>query len=266
MDSSSSAPTELPPSYDITLSQSESQQQDQLQATEDFPTLVLDGIKIYSLYAPNRILYQLSNAPYDATRKIYAIEKLRYRMTNGGSEQKLKHTVDHIYDFRHGISIESYKQITILGQTSRKRTYPNMIMHRCLNGCHTICEGGQMKLTPDYVLKAESPLKDRLNQGKNNTTIWKDEKGEVVAIETKLQRDENGSIQELPRLAIKARIEEKLYDLLVTSWCAHVWKDAQKDLKEPMSWDKFKRIASTMPNKSAGIYGGAGIGGASLGF
>ncbi|KAG7423881.1 hypothetical protein Forpi1262_v014768 [Fusarium oxysporum f. sp. raphani] len=250
MDCSSSAPTELPPSYDITLSQSESQQQDQLQATEDFPTLVLDGTNIYSLYAPNRILYQLSNAPYDATRKIYAIEKLRYRMTNGGSEQKLKHTVDHIYDFRHGISIESYKQITILGQTSRKRTYPNMIMHRCLNGCHTICEGGQVKLTPDYVLKAESPLKDRLNQGKNNTTIWKDEKGEVVAIETKLQRDEN----------------EKLYDLLVTSWCAHVWKDAQKDLKEPMSWDKFKRIASTMPNKSAGIYGGAGIGGASLGF
>ncbi|KAF5614423.1 uncharacterized protein FSUBG_303 [Fusarium subglutinans] len=198
---STSAPTELPPSYDITLSQSESQQQNQSQATEDFPTLVIDGTKIYSLYAPNRILYQLSNAPYDATRKIYAIEKLRYRMTNGDSEQKLKHTVDHIYDFRHGISIESYKQITILGQTSRKRTYPNMIMHRCLNGCHT--------------------------------------------------RDETGNIQELLRLAIKARIEEKVYDLLVTSWCAHVWKDAQKDLKEPMSWDKFKRIASTMPNKTA---------------
>ncbi|EWG49554.1 hypothetical protein FVEG_09050 [Fusarium verticillioides 7600] len=144
-------------------------------------------------------------------------------MTNGDSEQKLKHTVDHIYDFRHGISIESYKQITILGQTSRKRTYPNMIMHRCLNGGHTICEGGQVKLAPYYVLKAESFPKDRLNQGKNNTTIWKDEKGEVVAIEMKLQRDENGVLQGLPRLVIKARIEEKLYDLLVTSWCAHVW-------------------------------------------
>ncbi|KAF9761498.1 hypothetical protein IL306_003795 [Fusarium sp. DS 682] len=230
--------TNLPPSYDVTPTQSETQQQGQLQAQEDFPTLILDGTKIYSLYAPNRILYQLSYAPYETTRKIYAIEKLRYRVTNADSEPKLKYTVDHIYDFRHGISIEAYKQITILGQTSRKRTYPNMIMHRCLNGCHTICPGGQVKLAPDFVLKAESPLKDRLNQGKNNTTIWKDEKGQVVAVETKLQRDEHNNIQELPRLAIKARIDEKLYDLLVTSWCAHVWKDAQKDLKEPMSWDK----------------------------
>ncbi|KAG9502513.1 hypothetical protein J7337_005341 [Fusarium musae] len=97
-----------------------------------------------------------------------------------------------------------------------------MIMHRCLNGGHTICEGAKVKLAPDYVLKAESLLKDRLNQGKNNTTIWKDEKGEVVAIEMKLQRDENGVLQGLPRLVIQARIEEKLYDLLVTSWCAHV--------------------------------------------
>ncbi|EWG49555.1 hypothetical protein FVEG_16511 [Fusarium verticillioides 7600] len=45
--SSASAPTELPPSYDIALSQSESQQQDQSQVTGNFPILVLDGTKIY---------------------------------------------------------------------------------------------------------------------------------------------------------------------------------------------------------------------------
>ncbi|KAM0555849.1 hypothetical protein ACHAPJ_006248 [Fusarium lateritium] len=271
---SASTPAELPPPYNVTQPQlhgpthapsydnAQSQSlQDEPPAPEDFPTLVLDGTKIYSLYAPNRILYELSNPPYDGGRNThYGIEKIRYRVVESDSESTLKSSPDHIYDFKHDIAeiLESSNDITIRGQTSRKRTYRNVMIQDRTTG-----SGIRVEATgdnPERLLEAESPLKDRLTQGKTNTVVWKDDKGQVVAVETKLQRDKDNKVKEFPRLTIKARVDEKLYDLLITCWCAQVWKSAQKDLKEPMTWDKFKRIASVVPNKTSAIYGGSSSG------
>ncbi|KAF4450275.1 hypothetical protein F53441_6557 [Fusarium austroafricanum] len=256
---SAPTPTELPPSYDITQSQTQPQLQGQPQAPEDLPTLVLDGTKIYSVYAPNRLLYELSNSPCEGRRIVFGVEKLRYRVVDTDAEAKLRFTRDHIYDFHHGISFELFDRVDIVGQTSRKRTYPKMSIFERLGPGIQVGPTDEEKNNSEWVLEAGAPLKDRLNQGKTNTVVWK-HREQVIAIETKLQRDKDKNIQELPRLAIKARIDEKLYDLLVTCWCAQVWKAALKDLKEPMTWEKFKRIARNMPSNYAGVYGGAGSG------
>lgn len=254
---------EPPPSYDFEQTQ-HSLQDSQINAPEALPVLVLDDCKIYSIFAPGRILYELSNPPYEATRTVYGIEKIRYRVVNDGAEPKLKHIVDHIYDMGNGLLTLS-RNVAITGQTSQKRTYKNVIMSRRL--------GGGIKV--DGLLQAEAPLRDRLNQGRNNTVVWKDDKGQTIAVETRLQRDKDNNILELPRLSIKASIEEKLYDLLVTCWCGSIWKEAEKDLKEPLSWGKckslfwlfeftdlspVKHIASTMPNKAPGMWYGGNAG------
>ncbi|KAG8362101.1 hypothetical protein FVEN_g169 [Fusarium venenatum] len=250
MTPSASTSAEAPPSYDVAQPRSYDQThapsydtaqsqslQDGTSDPEDLPTLVLNSTKIYSLYAPNHILYQLSKPPYDGGHyNIYGVEKVRYRLVEACRNS------------------QTSNDIAVVGQTSRKRTYRDiMIQDRTTgSGIRVEATGGN----PERLLEAESPLKDRLNRGKTNTVVWKDDKGQVVAIETKLQRNKDNIIEEPPRLAIKVRVDEKLYDLLITCWCAQVWKSAQKDLKEPMSWDKVKRIASAVPNKTSAIYGG----------
>jgi hypothetical protein len=219
---------EPPPSYDFEQTQS-SPQDNQTNAPDALPVLVLDDCKIYSIFAPDRTLYELSNPPCEATRTVYGIEKIRYRVVNDGAEPKLKHVVDHIYDMGHG-RLTLSRNVAITGKTSQKRTYKSVIMSRRL--------GGGIKV--DGLLQAEAPLRDRLNQGRNNTVVWKDDQRQTIAVETRLQRDKDNNILELPRLAIKANIEEKLYDLLVTCWCASMWKEAEKDLKEPLTWEKCK--------------------------
>ncbi|KAM0561358.1 hypothetical protein ACHAPJ_003237 [Fusarium lateritium] len=245
-----STSTEHLPTYDDAQSQPQPQlqQEEQLQPPEDLPTLILDGNKIYSAYAPSRMLYEISNAPADASTNVYGIEKIRYRVADADFEPKLRSRVDHIYDFKAGWMALSSSTMKLYGKTHPKRTYPEVSMSQGV--------GGTIKV--DDLLRAEAPLRDRLNQGKNNTIVWKDDQGQVLAIETRLQRDKENNVQELPRLAIKAQMEEKLYDLLVTCWCARVWKEAEKDLKTPLTWESFKRIASTKTSGSGGIYGGRG--------
>ncbi|KAF5017598.1 hypothetical protein F66182_10450 [Fusarium sp. NRRL 66182] len=232
--------TESLPPYNNTR---QSHEEEQLQAPEDLPTLVLDGTRIYSTYAPCRILYELSNPPYDASTKVYGIEKMRYRVADAEYEPQLKSRVDHIYDFKDEFTSRG---VALTGKTSQKRTYPKLTMSRGIAATSVKVSG---------LLKADPPLRDRMNQGHNNTVVWKDDAGQTIAVETRLQRDKENKIQELPRLAIKTVLEEKLYDLLVTCWCARVWKEAEKDLKEPLSWEKFKHAVALNTGKTSGIYG-----------
>ncbi|KAF5676810.1 hypothetical protein FHETE_2003 [Fusarium heterosporum] len=236
-----SASKEPPPSYAQTQ---QPLRDDGLNTTDDLSVLVLDDTKVYSLFAPTRTLYEWSNSPYEAKSKVYGIEKIRYRVTDTGAGSTLTHGVDHIYDMNHDF-LSLGNDITLTGKTSQKRTYKNATVSRGI--------GGGIRV--DGLLKAETPLKDRLNQGRNNNVVWKDHLGHIIAVETRLQRDKDNKVVELPRLTIKAIIEEKLYDLLVTCWCASRWKEAEKDLKEPMNWEKFKRISSTATSKAPGIWG-----------
>ncbi|KAF4984093.1 hypothetical protein FZEAL_632 [Fusarium zealandicum] len=215
---------EHPPSYDDVHTQTQ-----QPSAPEDLPTLILDGCQIYSSYSPSRILYELSNAPADASTTIYGIEKMRYRVAHADSEPSLTSRVDHIYDFKGDWMSPAERNVVLMGKTSQKRTYPKVVMSQGLTASSFKVEG---------MFKADPDMKGRLNQGRNNMIVWKDAEGQIVARETRLQRDKEKKVQDLPRLAIQATLEEKTFDLLVTCWCARVWKEAEKDLKEPLSWDK----------------------------
>ncbi|UZP35245.1 hypothetical protein NXS19_003061 [Fusarium pseudograminearum] len=250
-DSSTSVPAsssmlDLPPSYDTTQPQPAPQlQHDQeSQPSEDLPTLIIDDCRIYSAYAPTRTLYQLSNPVADANRTVYGIEKFRYRVNDTSTESKLKHVEDHIYDISREVQLRALPTIHIKGFTSSKRTYKSVNI---------------VDATKEELLRTERPFKDLLNQGRGNTVEWKDASGQVIAVETKLQRDDNKNIVEPPRLAIKASINDKLYDLLVTSWCAVIWREAKHDLKEPFTWQKFKDRTTNLPRKAPGLWHGYGM-------
>ncbi|RGP72161.1 hypothetical protein FLONG3_6884 [Fusarium longipes] len=256
---SSSSMLDLPPSYDTTQTEPSPrvEQDEQLQAPEDLPILVIDDCKIYSAYAPTRTLYQLSNPVCDANRTIYGVEKFRYRIDNTGAEPKLRHTVDHIYDISREIQLRALPTMQIKGFTSSKRTYRSVTIADAtkLGLGYKVEDDKPPNKEDNGLLRTERPFKDLLNQGRGNTVEWKDSSGQVIAVETKLQRDEDKKIVEPPRLAIKATMDEKLYDLLVTSWCAVVWKEAKHDLKEPFTWQSFKDKASTVTRRAPGIYG-----------
>ncbi|KAM0395593.1 hypothetical protein ACHAPZ_009093 [Fusarium culmorum] len=248
---------DLPPSYDITQPQPAPQlQHDQeSQPSEDLPILVIDDCRIYSAYAPTRTLYQLSNPVADANRTVYGIEKFRYRVDDTSTESKLKHVEDHIYDISREVQLRALPTIHIKGFTSSKRTYKsvNIVDATKVGGGYKVEQDNADK---DELLRTERPFKDLLNQGRGNTVEWKDASGQVIAVETKLQRDDNKNIVEPPRLAIKASINDKLYDLLVTSWCAVIWREAKHDLKEPFTWQKFKDRTRNLQRKAPGIWHG----------
>ncbi|KAM5354117.1 hypothetical protein ACJ41O_000767 [Fusarium nematophilum] len=210
-----------PPSYDAA--------QDQPPAPEDLPTLVLDGCNVFSVYAPSRTLYQLSNPPCDASTKVYGIEKIRYRVADASSEPSLKSRVGHIYDFKGDWTSLNERNVELIGKTSQKRTFPKLTMSQGLSP-------SSFKVSD--LLKADPDMKGRLNQGRNNIIVWRDADGQVIARETRMTRDKQGKALDLPRLAVGATMEEKLFDLLVACWCARVWKEAEKDLKEPLTWGK----------------------------
>ncbi|XEU99973.1 hypothetical protein FSHL1_005260 [Fusarium sambucinum] len=254
---SSSSVLDLPPSYDTTTQPQPApqlQHDQQSQPSEDLPILIIDDCKIYSAYAPTRTLYELSNPVYDANRTVYGIEKFRYRTDDTGTKSKLKYVEDHIYDISREVQLRALPTIHIKGFTSSKRTYKsvNIVDATKVGGGYKVEEDNADK---DEILRTGRPFKDLLNQGRGNTVEWKDASGQVIAIETKLQRDEDKNVVELPRLAIKATINDKLYDLLVTSWCAVVWREAKHDLKEPFTWQKFKDRVTMLPRTAPGMYG-----------
>jgi hypothetical protein len=167
--------------------------------------------------------------------------------------------VDHIYDFERDIQLKALPTVRIKGFTSSKRTYKNAIMSDStkIGGGYKVEDEKAEGKDNEEILKTERPFKDLLNQGRGNTIEWKDASGRVLAVETKLQRDKGKKIVEPPRLTIKANMDEKLYDFLVTSWCAVVWKEAKGDLKDPLTWEKFKDRASRMSNRgSAALWPG----------
>ncbi|QLI71445.1 uncharacterized protein G6M90_00g074070 [Metarhizium brunneum] len=85
------------------------------------------------------------------------------------------------------------------------------------------------------------------------------ENGVVTALERRLRRNEDRTVDVLPRLGMIVTLEEKNLDLLVTFWAARLWKEAKGDLKRPIKWEDFKRIASGKTHMlSVGALGLAG--------
>ncbi|KAH7125062.1 hypothetical protein B0J13DRAFT_151430 [Dactylonectria estremocensis] len=203
------------------------------------PTFILNQCAIHALLEPDRLLYELSNPPCEAKTSTYGIKKIRYKTSDRQGEMKTRSRVDHIYDFHKNLMSLGMRDVEILGKASSKRVYPKVKMSQGL---------GPSSFNIKDHFKVEQPVLDRVQSG--TELVWKDNNDIAIAHETLVDRDEQGNVTRLPQLKMRFVLEEKDLDLLVTCWCARLWKEAQKDLAEPLSLEKFKRYATA--TKSGG--------------
>ncbi|KAH8658947.1 hypothetical protein BGZ61DRAFT_403929 [Ilyonectria robusta] len=227
-------PLEDLPAYETALADTPPSRNDiHVPSPSQPPTFILDKCAIHALLEPDRLLYELSNPPCQATTSIYGVEKIRYKTSERQGEVKVRSRVDHIYDFHNNFMSLGMRDVEILGKASSKRVYPKVKMSQGL---------GPSSFSIKDHFKVEQPVLDRMQSG--TELVWKDNSGVDIAHETLVDRDEQGNVTRLPQLKMKVVLEEKDLDLLVTCWCARLWKEAQKDLAEPFSWDKFKRYTT----------------------
>ncbi|KAH6873943.1 hypothetical protein B0T10DRAFT_522304 [Thelonectria olida] len=243
---SASAGSQHPPDYQhepATPSQNNSQVATK---PEECPTLVLDGCLIFSRLNQGRLLYEVSNPPCEASTSIYGVEKIRYRIQEaaGEREAKIRSRRDHIYDFKSNYFSLGMRGVSIIGKGSSKRVFPKVYMSRGLSSSSFNIAGH---------FKTEQSIKNRVQHG--SEISWKSKDGTLVAVETKVEYDKEGRVLEPPRLEIKTMLEEKELDLLVTCWCARVWKHAKDELYEPMSWKEIKGCIENHPSRGR-VYGG----------
>jgi hypothetical protein len=215
------------PSYDTLGSSAADPQDPPAYQLEEHPTLVMDGCLIYSRLHQNRLLYEVSNPPCEASADIYGVEKFRYWTieADGDQEAKIRFRRDHIYDFKAEYFSIGMRNVSIIGKASSKRVFPRVSMTRVFSLSSFTIAGH---------FKTEQSVKHRMQHG--SEISWKSPDGNLVAVETKPEWNNEGEVVEIPRLEIKTRLEEKELDLLVTCWCARVWKQTEDELAEPMSW------------------------------
>jgi hypothetical protein len=162
------------------------------------------------------------------------VQKVRYRVSDEG---EVKSRLDHIYDFQNEYfySIKDIRPpVKLQGKTSSKRSYKQVKLSSGVGGWSTCSAEGHFK--------AEKPISGRL---KGDARIqWKNRAGVVVALEDRLKRNDNGEVDVLPRLEVKELMEEKDLDLLVSCWAARLWKEAEGDLKKPITWEDCKCLMS----------------------
>lgn len=216
--SSSSAAGE-PPAYQPTATPHHNVQPQA--TTEEFPTLVLDGCRVYSRLNQARILYEVTNPPCEAASSIYGVEKIRYKVSESNGEMKVRYRRDHIYDFKSDYFSFGMRDISIIGKSSSKK---DVSMTRRLSSSSFSVAGH---------FKTEQSVKNRVQHGSDIS--WKSPDGKTLAVENKVEWSKDGRVLEPPRLEIKTRLSENEMDLLVTCWCARVWKQA-KDVADPVTW------------------------------
>ena len=229
------------------------------------PTLILDNCTIYSSNHSSRHLYILSNAPVEATAPSFALEKVYYKFRpsdNGEGREEVKRSrTTYIYDFALEVGASSTKPVSIKGQRSSKFTYREVTLSGPrISASHYKATFKVPDTKKGSSSKAASSPPDTFDMrvtpvmaDPKSKLAWKSEsEGALLATETRGTRDVSGKMFVQPRLEVVAEgengagLEEKEMDLLVAAWCARVWREAAKDTKEPMSWNKCESHSSPL--------------------
>ncbi|KFY22369.1 hypothetical protein V493_06645 [Pseudogymnoascus sp. VKM F-4281 (FW-2241)] len=232
-----------PPTYDDVA---ESQPRDQLM-TGELPCLIMDDCLIYAELQPKNPLYELSNPPTSDRSAAFAVEKIIYRLSTNDGEGALRQRKRHLYDFRSGMSAETGDVVSLVPKANSKFAFKDIQLHHGIVSAGT--SWGSCKA--DGHFRAGKSVKLKLSR--KDEFEWKDWDGRLVAVETKVTRTEDGKVVRPPRLELKVAIDEKEFDLLVTLWAARVWRESLKDLAEPFSWSKFKRITEGTGGSTSGL-------------
>ncbi|OBT46520.1 hypothetical protein VE00_03352 [Pseudogymnoascus sp. WSF 3629] len=242
-----------PPTYDHVA---ESQPRDQLM-TDELPCLIMDDCFIYAESQPTNSLYELSNPPTIDRSAAFAVEKFIYHLSTNDGEGALRQRKRHLYDFRAGMS-EWGDVVSLDAQSNSKYVFKDIKLHRGIPMQFGMPKGistSWSSCSADGHFRVGQSMKQKLIR--KDEFEWKDWGGRLVAVETKLTRTDDDKVDRPPRLELKVVIDTKEFDLLVTLWAARVWKETLKDLAEPFSWSKFKRITEQGPKSGRTLYFGA---------
>ena len=213
----------------------DSQPREQLVASE-LPTLILDGCLIYSETQPDRPLYELSNAPSAGRGPVYAIEKLLYRLSATDGQGRMHQRKRHVYDVRlsRPTDMVMVDSVMLEPKAGSRLAYRDVRIMPGVTQSWSSCKAAGH-------FEAGRSVRRILSHHQSGRLEWKrSADGAVVAVETKPARGGDGAMEGLPRLEMKMALDAKDLDLLVTMWSARLWKTAQKELKEPFSWERCK--------------------------
>lgn len=198
------------------------------------PCLIIDDCLIHLDAQPEKPLYELSNPPTSIRPPIIGIENFYHRHTTDHSGRPvIRRRKRHMYNF----STESVGDLVPLSvvvvetKSSGNRDFKSVNIEPSITRSWTSC-------TVKGYFKAERSMKQRLSE--STQLDWKDTKGRLVAVEIKPKRHEDATIEEPPKLEIQTTLEPKELDLLVTVWCARLWKETEVELSGPFSWTKCK--------------------------
>ncbi|KAK2763695.1 hypothetical protein FQN54_009311 [Arachnomyces sp. PD_36] len=229
--------SEAPPAYEDVAPNASTQ----LPPEPDLSSISLDGTLIYPTVPPATSLYELT---HDITAGYSVVGIIRLVPTRQQRENGIPANPRDkpLYDFQQPPLTTDV--VEMVGK--RRSTLPGTVFLSTKNGImgygweveHS--HGGQKVLLYRTKPSWKYEKKGRLE--------WQDADGEPVAEETL------GGESSLPALKIYKSLDEKMMDILVTSWCARLWLCSQNDLakgRASLNHEAFKRKIGNEPFKYA---------------
>ncbi|KAH7159454.1 hypothetical protein B0J13DRAFT_602148 [Dactylonectria estremocensis] len=229
-----------PPPYEPAAADGQSQRFE----PEALPTLVLDGKSIYSRLHQDRLLYEINSPPCEALSPKYSIQKIRHKVSQANGSVKIRTRKDHMYTINSDYVSIGLRGVQIFGNADSNAVFKEAHMSQGI---------GPSSFKVDGHFQIKRSTKNRLQHG--SEICWLDTDGQLIAVETKVERDGEDNVREPPRLEIKAKLDEKVLDLLVACWCARLWKQAEKELTEPVTWGSIKKTVGRYSRRGT-IWGG----------
>lgn len=167
----------------------------------------------------------------------------RTRLSDGAVKQGQR---KHVYDFTtaFGASPSVRASVEITGRRSPRSTFRKVTLSPAgppgaWSSSHFKSSGAEDGGSNLKVSPALADARSRL--------AWREAgrgDGRVLAMETRGTRDVENRMVVMPRLEIAggegaaAVVQGRDLDLLVACWCARVWREAVKETREPMSWER----------------------------
>jgi hypothetical protein len=187
------------------------------------PHFYLDGTLIFPSAPPSRASYELNSPPCEAKSASYELRKIVYKLsTQGSNSGTVRVRVDRIYGFRPfrmpSFLINGRRHVLIDGFGKGQVDQVEMIP-----AWH-----GDAEWTVGEYFKVKQRASDRFRR--NRSVSWLDPEGRVLAVEERVERDAAGRTKGLPGLQVLVELDERMVDLLVTCWCARLWKESLNEI------------------------------------
>ena len=251
-------PEDLPPSYDSSLAPPPSTTAPSQPPTYDNVAsrpsranlsprnqpliFYLVGDQICPSHDVDKPLYQLNRPPSSGLRDVYHVSKVVYRLSDTGGEGRIRQKERRIYDFWSNFKMS----VDVAGKTDSTATYKGV----CVTSYSTLWSSCSVK---EHFSCGRS-MKARIK--KDPALEWKSVSGEVLAFEHR------GDEAAPPRLEMRAELPQKELDLLITCWCARVFRESVDvgKPKEEMSWEKCEyyrehmKLHNTLERKIADLF------------